>query len=317
MKRRLLTFLVIFACFISTHCLAVEKKSMVLIVPANSKEIHAYEVFEGISVADDKNPQLERAKGEINALKEPKFSFFASGEKGSPVLKVCQFEKSRFFLHPDPACKRPLCMDRRITITDREQFFKLVNQSIMTDLAESARQQTDQEFLNEIKQFNAKAAKEKATDSTDALPALVAMLALVELLNDIDLNSVKRLRKSAKDDFRLLRVESGQILVVLPLSPECANQVAISPKTKVWLKDMRLFVTPIELRANDDGLAIVLGKQGQPIRFTHIDKRPIHAADENALTAYAGAASPIVIGGTAMTGERLIERFIAEKMRKK
>ena len=77
----------------------MEKKTFVMLLPPNSKEIHAYEVFEGISVVEDKQSRLESAKGEINALKEPDFTFFKTGiEKESPLRKVCRFEKPRFFL---------------------------------------------------------------------------------------------------------------------------------------------------------------------------------------------------------------------------
>ena len=64
----------------------------------------------------------------------------------------------------------------------------------------------------------------------DPWPALTAVFALVELVDDIDLDSVKRFKASVKDGFRSLRVESGEIRAVLPLTPEGAKRIATSAK---------------------------------------------------------------------------------------
>jgi len=322
MKRPLLSLIVLVVSLTSVGCLAVEKKTLVLVVPTNTKEIHTYTTFEGISVVGGGSVSyLESAKSEINQIKEPDFSFFKLGiEKESPLRKVCRFENTRFFLHSDPTHKRPLCMDRGLTITDRDQFFRFVNQSISEEIVRGSQQQSEQEFLDEIKKFNAKSAiarGESPRNSAEPLPAMSAMSALLELFDDVDLASIKRFNASAKDGFHWIHVDSGQILVVLPVTPACAKRIATSAKAKDWLKDMRTFVNQIELRANDDGLTIALGKQGQPIRFTHEDKRQIRADEENALIKHAGATGPLIIDGKAMTPERLIERFIAEKTQAK
>ena len=130
-------------------------------------------------------------------------------------------------------------------------------------------------------------------------PMLKALAALLDLADDVDLASVQKIKAAAKDGFRWVRVDAGQIQIVSPTTPEYARRVVMSPKAKDWLKDMRSFVAPIDLALDKDGLAIVIGKQGQPIRFTHEDLRPARVADDNALAAHAGAAAAVVIDGKA------------------
>ena len=148
-------------------------------------------------------------------------------------------------------------------------------------------------------------------------PMVKGLAGLLDLADGVDLASVQKLKAAAKDGFRWVRVEAGQVHVVFPTTPEYAKRVVMSPKAKDWLKDMRSFVDPIDLAISKDGVAIVFGKLGQPIRFTHEDLRPARIADDNALAAHTGAAGPIVIDGKAMTGQLLLERFLAEKKQSK
>jgi hypothetical protein len=316
MKRQLFSLLVLFVSLTSTGCLAVEKKTLVLVVPPNSKEIHCYHVFEGISVAEQKDATLARAKAEINALKEPHFSFFGINiEKGSPLSDICRFEKTRFFVHPNPTQKRPLCMDRRFTITDRDAFAKLANQNLSAELNKNFQENSDEKFQQEIKKARADLEKEAALGSMG--PFLKAVTGLLDLTDELDLASIKKLRSSAKDGFRWIRIEPSQIHLAIATTPAYAKRVVSSPLAKDWLKGMRSFVEPIDLRANDEGLLIVLGKQGKAIRFRHEDKRAIRVEDENALAAHAEPASLIVLEGQAMTAEKLIDRFLKEKLQSK
>src|SRR5262249_41638274 len=97
------------------------------------------------------------------------------------------------------------------------------------------------------------------------------------------------------------------VQLVLPATPECARRLAADPRSKDWLKEMSTFVEPIDLQTCDDGLAIVLGKKGQVIRFTYADKRPHRPSDEPALAQYARSPKAIFVNDKPANADRLIE----------
>src|SRR4051812_40874967 len=114
MKRWLPFCAVVLVC--SPGCLIIEKKTMVLAVPPDSKEVRMYYVFEGLSVCAGGDRPLDRARRGLTGLKKPGLSFFiqppeeappSPTKEDDPVLKHFRFQDLRFFL--DPSRKRQLC----------------------------------------------------------------------------------------------------------------------------------------------------------------------------------------------------------------
>jgi hypothetical protein len=291
----------------------IEKKTMVMTVPPQSNEIHLYYVFEGISVLDGRGSTLRVAQSYLDDLKEDDFSFFVGGSlKESPLLRHCRFEKLRFFV--EPGRKRPLCADRRMTILNRGEFGKILNKSISEGFSEDCRRLDEKEIQREIREGGDLLKEESTRGAANDFgmgPLLKAEEGFVKIAEDFDLPSIKRLKAAVEDGFRWLRFEPDTVRLVLPATPECARRIAAGPKAKDWIKEMRTFVEPIDLQTCDEGLAIVLGKKGQVIRFTYADPRPYRPSEERALARYAGSPKAIILDdGKAANADRLIEQFI-------
>jgi len=319
MKTSIRALWIVLATLTSSGCVVIEKKTKVMIVPAESNEIHVYYLFEGISVLEHRQSTLRSAQGDLDRLKEDDFSFFVPGtDKGSPLLQHCRFEKLRFFI--DPERERSLCADRRMTILNREEFAKILNKSISEWLAREFLRQDEEEIQAAIRKECDELRKEgnrTAANDWGMGPLIKAAEGVVELADGLDLASIKQLNAAAKDGFRWVRFEPDSVRLVLPATPDCAKRIATNPKSKLLLTEMRTFVEPIDLKSGDDGLAIVLGKKGQAIRLTYTDSRPHRPSDEMALAKYAGSPKAIMLNGKAASANRLIERFIAEKTKKR
>jgi hypothetical protein len=319
MKTSIPAVLILFATLTSSGCVVIEKKTLVMIIPPESNEIHLCYVFEGISV-DGGRGSLAQAKSDLDNLKKNDFSFFMSGTaKDNPVLQHCRFEKLRFFV--DPERKRPLCADRRMTIVNREEFEKILNKSISESLAEAFRQLDEKEIQAEIKKANDELRRESTRRSANVFgmgPLIKTWEGLVEIGDGFDLASIKQVKAAAMGGFRWMRFEADTVHLVLPATAECAKRIAKNPVSKDWLKEMRRFVAPIDLEPRADGLAIVLGKKGQVIRLTYADTRPHSAFYEQALAKYAGSPESIILDdGNTANADRLIQRFLAEKTKKR
>src|SRR5262245_54792112 len=79
--------------------LAIEKKTLVLVVPPESKRVWVYSVLEGLSVTGD---NLPRAVEDLKRLREPGLSFFPEvelypAEKPFPE-RYFEYDELRFFL---------------------------------------------------------------------------------------------------------------------------------------------------------------------------------------------------------------------------
>jgi hypothetical protein len=310
--------LIAFATLTLSGCLVIEKKTMVMILPRESNEVQVYYVFEGIS----SHGALESAQRQLDELKKDDFSFFffAPGtDKENPLLQHCRFEKLRFFV--DAKRERSLCADRRMTILDRKEFAKALNKSIARDLLWVSVTQ------DEIKKAHEEVKKESSRKMSNDLgvgPFHKTAEGLVQILDSFDAASNKLLQAAVggeirtEEGFRWLRFEPEAVRLVLPATLECAKRVVADPKSKNWLKEMRTFVQPIDLQTCDEGLAIVLGTTGKVIRFSYTDTRghtPVLEAD---LAKYAGSPKAIILDdGKAANAGRLVERFVAEKTKKR
>jgi hypothetical protein len=56
MRNRIIPFFVLLAAVNASGCLTIQKKSMVVLVPPASKEVHMYYVFEGKTSTDSRSP---------------------------------------------------------------------------------------------------------------------------------------------------------------------------------------------------------------------------------------------------------------------
>jgi hypothetical protein len=233
MRTRIIPFIVLLAAVNASGCLTIQKKSLVVLVPPASKEVHMYYVFEGISVVEgkDNSPKavkenLERARNELDGLKKPDFSFFISGLGSDEKLaKHCRFEPVRFYENPDR--ERKLCMDRRVTITDRDAFARELNDTISIVLRKSFMEHTPKTLRAEIKKANEPEELAKSRESIDGFglgPLAKTVIGLVTLANDYDLESLEKFKTAAAfEGERWLRFDADTISVHLPATPTCAE----------------------------------------------------------------------------------------------
>jgi hypothetical protein len=305
----------------TSGCLVIEKKTLVLIVPPDSKEVRMYYAFEGLSVLDHKDSKLESAKDHLDELGKDNLHFFIMGLGGSPAdnpfLKHVQFERLRFYT--DPNRKRSLCADRKVTIVDRDRFAAALNAGISEWLSGS--DLTPAQVQDEIKKARKELKTQDTRDTADAFGAgalLKVAQGLVEIAIELDKDSIAQIQAAArKRDFAWIKFEPETIRLDLPMTGDCAKKIAGDTKTAKWLKEMCTFVEPLDLVANDKGLSIVLGEKGKAIRFTYTDSRDYRPRHEPDLMAHVGKPKPILIDDKPANADKLIERFIADNIKKK
>jgi hypothetical protein len=309
----------------ASGCLVIEKRTLVCVLPAESNEIRMYYLFEGLSVWDDNNSSLDRAVEQMDDLKKDSPTFFFTGSGSGQtaneelLLKQLRFEPLRFYR--DPSRKRPLCAERKAVVSDRKQFAAALNSELTRSVREFTRNDVNG-MQAKIKEANQEMKKPEAQRDAEGL-GFAALLTvgkgLGELAEEFDADSLQKIQEAADadKDFAWVRFGPGTMRVVIPVTAACARKIVANPAREKWLKEMRAFATPLRLKASDDGLEIVLGKKGEPVRFTLWDKRPYRKENELALSQRAGTPKPIRINGRPATGEMLIERFVADAMKKR
>lgn len=289
--------------------LAVENKSLVLVLPPDSKEIRIYYVLEGISVAQgatrEEDPREEATA--LASLKRPEFMFFTvpvGDQKG--IQKNIRFDELRFLL--DKSRKRQLCADRKAIVANREMFARWLNAEIPSYIK-------DLREINRRSKERKKGENAKETLSPEELeamglgPFLRAYAGLVILGKDLDEPSMEKFEAALKDGFDWVQFGPETIRIVFPATPECARRIAGSPRTAAWVKGMESFVTPLRVEALDGSVALVIGKKGEPIRLSHSDTRRHRKERETALIRHADAL-PLLIGKEPANGDRLVEQFL-------
>jgi hypothetical protein len=320
--RRLLALALLLLLITCTSgCLVIEKKTLVLIVPPDSKEVRMYYAFEGLSVLDHKDSKLESAKDHLDELSKDKLHFFIMGlgdsSADNPLLKHVRFERLRFYTDPDR--KRSLCADRKVTIVDRDQFASVLNSGISESLNGS--DLTPGKLQDEIKKTRKELKTQDTRDTANALGSgalLKVAQGLVEIAIDLDKDSIAQIQAAAKKgDFAWLKFEPETIRLDLPITSDCAKKIAGDAKTAKWLKEMRTFVEPLDLVASDKGLSIILGEKGKAIRFTYADSRDFRPRHEADLMAYVGKPKPVLIDDKPANADKLIEQFIAVNIKRK
>ena len=146
------------------------------------------------------------------------------------------------------------------------------------------------------------------------VPLANTLVGVLEIIDQFDAGSLVLLREAAKKkDYQWLRFEPGRARIVLPATPERAKKISSDPKTRAWLKEMKSFVSPIDVEADKEGLSIVVGKKGEVIRFTHADDRKFSSDYDDKLAKYAGSPMPILIDGKPAKATSVIDQFIKDK----
>jgi hypothetical protein len=162
-----------------------------------------------------------------------------------------------------------------------------------------------------------------AREQADGLgygPLLKVTQGLVEIASQLDKDSIAQAQAAAKKgDFAWIKFEPEAIVLNLPITGDGAKKIIGDAKTAKWLKEMRTFVEPLDLVANEKGLSIIVGEKGKAIRFSYTDSRPHQAKLESDLMAHisGGKPKPVLIDNKPANAEKLIEQFIAENIKKK
>jgi hypothetical protein len=297
-----------------TGCLVIEKKTLVLMIPEKSKEVHLYYVFEGLSVLRHNKSTLEKAVANRRTLEANRLNFFIGGtELDSPLLKFVRFEDLNYYL--DPNRERKLCAERRVTITDRTKFVKELNQ-LLSDYLNT---RSDIELQVDHFRLSIRSAikdreqnKQGPSDELSFGALTETFYAMNLLLNELDDESLKRVLVAAQERTDWIRLDNGTIQILLPATPECAQKICSGEFAKKWPKELKSFVSPLELKATKEGILIVIGKKGQPIQFQFTDTREYQKELEPQLIQSVGKVDPILINDKPANGKQLIERCIEE-----
>lgn len=304
-------------------CLVIEKKTLVMVVPPDSREVRMYYVFEGLSCLNGDNATLDRARRGLDALKKDDLSFFIFSESATepqenPLLKQMRFEPLRFYT--DPARQRTLCADRKVTIVDRKAFAQILNDAI-SDAVRTSMPESPEEALANIKELNKQAEQNrKSADEWGMGPLVKAVLGLALMAEHFDKPSLKRIKESvARESFPWIEFEPEALRLTVPVTGGCARRIAEDPLVgQAALKELRTLVEPIDLDVNFKvgRLSLVLGAKGKPIRLTYPDGRanqPDHEAD---MLRHVDHPRPLKIGGKPARAEQLIEQFVREATKK-
>ena len=274
--------------------LVIEKVTLVIEVPKDSKEIRLLYLFEGISVLD--LGRLEQAQRQMDSRLS--FYFYSLDPDEFPSLDRFDFKAPRFFL--DPARKkRKLCAYCSVSASDREKFAKQLNEDITQLL--KAPFELDKTRPNWIK---------TRASIFGALLKLGATLGRVLPIDDQSRDKVRR--AIDQQAFQWIRLEPDTISVCFPITVEYAKRIVGDPRSKRWLEETQLLPKRFQLKAGDDGLTLILGNKGQPIRLEISDARPHNPELEENLIRYADNPLPLSIDGKVAGTEKLIDVFQAK-----
>lgn len=299
----MLRYLLLLAALLALPgCLVIEKKTLILVVPPDSKEARLHYRFEGISSLDHPEGSLDGAKADLTALQQDDLRFFVPGNLRAdhPLRKHLRFGKLSFTT--DPARTRPLCASREVTITDRGAFAAALNEL----LSEQLRQYPADDRVQHITKAKADRGVANLLAEADkfGVGALArAAFAVTALAEKFDKPSFEAIAAAVgKNAYPWLTFEPDGLRLTFPITADCARKIVADPAAPDWLKEIRAVVEPAELAASDKGLSMVLGAKGKPIRFTHADPRPHRPGHEAALARHAGR----------QTGDVQLDRLVGE-----
>src|SRR5262249_38259293 len=223
----------------------------------------------------------------------------------------------RYFTEPRRG--RQLCADRRVTIVDRDYIAAFINESASQELRRVLQDPHDK-VQAALAKARADLKKKDTVDIAEAFGAgALLQLAdgLAQIAQKLDEASLKRVKEAAdKESFAWLSFAPDIIRVGCPVTPECAKRIVDDPNVAAWLKDMRTLVQPLQLEAGRNGLTIVVGEKGRPIRFTFTDGRKHVPLGDRDLLKHVGNPGPVLLGGMPASAEGLIGRFVEENRKR-
>jgi hypothetical protein len=297
-------------------CLVIDKKTLILFFPPDSDEVRMYYTFEGLSVCREESGRvdLEAAKRQMMALRNPDFSFFITqeGQSDNPLLEHFRFNDLHFFV--DPGRKRKLCADRQVTIFRRKAFARGLNEGVSRFIRENWTGGTDavRAKLRELREEGEKPESIKSANDFGVGPLLRTGAGLAGMAAAFDNASLERVREAANaDEYEWFRFGPDAVRLTFPVTRECAGRIARDPKTAAWLKDMRTFVEPIDVRAVREGLVILVGEKGRPVRLSYRDPRPCEARLDDDLISHVGNLEPVLKDVKPGGAARRVEAFLA------
>jgi hypothetical protein len=294
-------------------CLVIEKKTLVLMIPEKSEEIQMYYLFEGMSIFNHHDSTVEKTVDHLRALGANHLTFFVLGSRqDSSLLEYVRFQDLNYYL--DPNRERKLCAQRQVTITDRTKFVDELNLVISDFLYAQEDIHLPVDPFRRLIQKKIENQKQNK-ESSDAL-GIGALNKVSEglslLLNELDDESLNKFLVSARKATAWIHLENGTIQIVLPTTRECAKKICSGEIGKKWPKEMESFISPLELKATEEGIMIVIGKKGQPIRLQFTDSGDYQKDSDLLLLDAIGPVDPITIDGKPANGKQLLERFIEE-----
>ncbi len=320
LARRPAFLLLLAALPLLSGCLVIEKKSLVLVVPPDSKKMHLFYVYEGLSCLARPDGSLDRAVRGLDSLKKNDLSFFILTDNGPPAaddpfLKHFRFQPLHFY--KDPTRKRSLCAYRQVTVTDRDAFAKVVNEAISKAVREQFTQ-TPEQALENVKQLNKERDKNQEQADNLGMGALYkAATTLAQIAEKFDKRSFEAIKTAvAKDTYPWLMFDKETLRLNVPITRGGAQRILDDSSVPDWMKELRALVEPVDLEPGVRGLALVLGARDKAIKLVYSDHRPVVAEHEDAMLRAAGNPGPLMIKGKAAGAAQLIERFL-EDIRKK
>ena len=285
----------------------IEKKTLVISVPEDSKEIRLLCVFEGIPDKFGWNEVafLMEAKGSI---------FYGLDARKFRSLGHFHLDGVRFY-RDFTRYERRFCAYRTVSIADREEFAKQLNEDINQQLKFIGTYLRDS-TLDHIRQRINSGQKYLAiftewADKCGTRALLKTGQALLQLLAEFDEESFRKFGRAVEaQNFRWIRFEPDTMSVCFPITPECAKRI-MDPKKNAALEEMRSLVKPLQVKAADDGLTLILGEKGKAIRFESTDPRPEPGGFEGQRMKLelADNPAPLSINGKRVGTEKLIETF--------
>jgi hypothetical protein len=304
-----------------TGCLVIETKTLVMVVPPDSRKVHMLYIYEGLSCLDNNsNSTVQKAVQSMESLKKDDLSFFIFNDgpappPDDPFLKHLRFEPLHFYV--DPSRKRSLCAYRQVTIIDRNAFADLINEAISRGVREQFTQ-TPEEALDKIKELNRDREKILKQGDDLGMGALAkTVLTLTQIAEKFEPRSFESIKTAvAKETYPWLMFDKETIRLNVPITRGGAQRILDDSAVPAWTKELAALVEPVELEPGHRGLALVLGAKGKAVKLVYSDPRPHRGAHEADMIAGAQNPGPLMIKGKKANASLIIERFLEETRKK-
>jgi hypothetical protein len=314
--RNALVLLVLMALPLLSGCLVIEKKTLVMVVPPDSRKVYMFYVYEGLSCLDHGNSNVNTAVQSMQNLMKDDLSFFVFNDgppppPDDPFLKHLRFEPLHFYV--DPSRKRSLCAYRRVTVMDRDAFADAINEAVSRGVREQFTQ-TPEEALARIKEANQNRENTIKQGDELGMGALVkAVLTLSQIAEKFDKRSFEAVKTAvARETYPWIMFDKETLRLNVPITRGGAQRILDDPAVPDWTKELRTLVEPVELEPGHRGLALVLGARGKAVKLVYTDPRSHRPGNEADMIRGANFPGPVMVKGKKADAKMLIERFLDE-----